>query len=228
MLSPLPGATPTKPGSATFPLPGIFPEIIDENGNKVSANEKGLLCIVKPWPSMLRTIWGDPDRYVSNYFSRAKKNGKPVYFTGDGSIYDEDGYIWITGRVDDVLNVSGHRIGTAEIESAIGHHPDVAEVAVVGKPDAIKGESIFAYVVLKTDHPKETLTAGIKEVVTKEIGPMARPENITYVPGLPKTRSGKIMRRLLRSVAKGETITQDISTLEDPTIVGKIQDSMKH
>ncbi len=227
MISPLPGVTPTKPGSATLPLPGIFPEIIDEDGNEMVPNEKGLLCVVKPWPSMIRTIWGDPDRFVENYFSRAKKHGKPVYFTGDGSIHDDDGYIWITGRVDDVLNVSGHRIGTAEIESAIGHHPLVAEVAVVGRPDEIKGEAIFAYVVLKDDKKAgQDLIKDINNVVRKEIGPIAKPDNLTFVPGLPKTRSGKIMRRLLRSLAKGEEITQDTSTLEDPSVVDKIKSSM--
>ena len=222
MITPLPGATPTKPGSATFPLPGIMAEIIDENGNIVKTNEKGLLCIVRPWPSMIRTIWGDPDRFVQNYFSRAKKNGKPVYFTGDGSIYDEDGYIWITGRVDDVLNVSGHRIGTAEIESAIGHHPGVAEVAVVGYPDDIKGEGIFAYVVLKDSNQNNELKNDINKVISKEIGAIAKADKIVFVPGLPKTRSGKIMRRILRTIAKGEEISQDTSTLEDPEVVRKI------
>ncbi len=227
MVTPLPGATPTKPGSATYPLPGIFPKIMTDTGEKMPNNEKGLLCITKPWPSMIRTVWGDPDRFVSNYFSRATVDGKPVYFTGDGAIYDEDGYIWITGRVDDVLNVSGHRLGTAEIESAIGHHAQVGEVAVVGKPDAIKGESIFAYVVLKapTENP-DGLKKEIQDVVRKEIGAMAKPETITFVPGLPKTRSGKIMRRLLRVIAKGEEITQDTSTLEDPSVVEKIRGSM--
>ncbi|MDH4127525.1 MAG: acetate--CoA ligase [Spirochaetota bacterium] len=226
MINPLPGATSTKPGSACFPLPGIIAEILDKNGNKKQANDKGLLCITRPWPSMIRTIWGDPDRYVKNYFSTVKKDGKPVYFTGDGASYDDDGYFWITGRVDDVLNVSGHRIGTAEIESAISHNHKVAEVAVVGKPDAIKGESIFAFVVLKESENHSETAKEINQTITKEIGAIAKADSITFVPGLPKTRSGKIMRRILRSIAKGEKITQDISTLEDPTIVDKIQKSI--
>jgi len=228
MISPLPGATPIKPGCATMPLPGIIAEIIDEDGNQKAIDEKGYLCITKPWPSMIRNIWGDPDRYVSSYFGTCKKDGKPVYFSGDGAIYDEDGYITITGRVDDVINVSGHRMGTAEIESAIAKHPSVAEVAVVGKPNDLKGESVFAYVVLKPevkDNAAEEveLYKEINQVITKEIGPIAKADDIKFVPGLPKTRSGKIMRRILRSIAKGEEITQDISTLEDPTIVAKIQ-----
>ncbi len=224
MISPLPAATPIKPASATFPLPGIFAEIIDEEGNKMPPNEKGLLCITKPWPSMIRTIWNDPDRFVKSYFSTAKKNGKPVYFSGDGAVYDEDGYIWITGRVDDVINVSGHRLGTAEIEASIKKHPHVAEVAVIGKPDDIKGESIFAYIVLKNDTIAEEIeiTKEINDIIKEEIGAIAKVDNFAFVPGLPKTRSGKIMRRILRSIAKGEEITQDTSTLEDPSIVEAI------
>jgi len=225
MISPLPAATPIKPGSATFPLPGIFAEIIDENGNKMPPHEKGLLCITKPWPSMIRTIWGDSERFIKSYFSTAKKNGKPVYFSGDGAIYDEDGYIFITGRVDDVINVSGHRLGTAEIESAIQKHPLVAEVAVVGKPDEITGESIFAYVVLKAAEElaeEIELMKEINEIIAKEIGNIAKVKDFAFVPGLPKTRSGKIMRRILRAIAKGEEIKQDTSTLEDPSVVEKI------
>jgi acetyl-CoA synthetase len=224
MISPLPAATPIKPGSATFPLPGIFAEIIDEEGNKMPAGEKGLLCITKPWPSMIRTIWGDPERFIKSYFSTAKKDGKPVYFSGDGAVYDEDGYIWITGRVDDVINVSGHRLGTAEIEAAIKKHPHVAEVAVVGRPDEIKGESIFAYIVLKDDNLAEEIeiTKEINEIIKEEIGAIAKVDNFAFVPGLPKTRSGKIMRRILRSIAKNEPITQDTSTLEDPKVVEAI------
>jgi len=225
MISPLPAAIPFKPGSATFPLPGIFAEIIDENGNKMPPNEKGLLCITKPWPSMIRTIWGDSERFIKSYFSTAKKNGKPVYFSGDGAIYDEDGYIWITGRVDDVINVSGHRLGTAEIEDAIKFHPDVAEVAVVGKPDEIKGESVFAYIVLKNPENIAEEVEFIKEVneiITREIGAIAKVDNFAFVPGLPKTRSGKVMRRILRAIAKGEEIKQDTSTLENPQVVEEI------
>jgi len=225
MISPLPAATPIKPASATFPLPGIFAEIIDENGNRMKPGEKGLLCITRPWPSMIRTIWGDPERFVKSYFSTAKKDGKPVYFSGDGAMYDEDGYIWITGRVDDVINVSGHRLGTAEIEAAIKKHPHVAEVAVVGKPDEITGESIFAYVVLKAsdDLGEEVeLMKEINEIISKEIGNIAKVKDFAFVPGLPKTRSGKIMRRILRAIAKGEEIKQDTSTLENPTVVEEI------
>lgn len=230
MISPLPGATPIKPGSATFPLPGIFAEIIDENGNKKAPNEKGYLCITKPWPSMIRTIWNDPDRFVHSYFGTCKKDGKPVYFSGDGAIYDEDGYIWITGRVDDVINVSGHRLGTAEIEAAIGHHPRVAECAVVGKPHDVKGESVFAFVVLKEDEgiaDEAEITKEINDIVAKDIGAIAKVEEFAFVPGLPKTRSGKIMRRILRAIAKGEEIKQDTSTLEDPSVVEKIQEIVK-
>jgi len=229
MISPLPAATPIKPGSATFPLPGIFAEIIDEEGNKMPPNEKGLLCITKPWPSMIRTIWGDPERFIKSYFSTAQKDGKPVYFSGDGAVYDEDGYIWITGRVDDVINVSGHRLGTAEIEAAIKKHPHIAEVAVVGRPDEIKGESIFAYIVLKDDNLAEEIEIikEINEIIKKEIGAIAKVDNFAFVPGLPKTRSGKIMRRILRSIAKNEPITQDTSTLEDSKVVEAIIEVVK-
>ena len=230
MITPLPAATPIKPGCATFALPGICAEIIDENGNKMAADEKGLLCITKPWPSMIRTIWGDSERFVDSYFSTAKKDGKPVYFSGDGAIYDEDGYIWITGRVDDVINVSGHRMGTAEIESAIQKHPDIAEVAVVGKPDEITGEAIFAYVVLKNNEnlgEEVELFKELNEIVKTEIGNIAKVSDIVFVPGLPKTRSGKVMRRILRAIAKCEEIKQDTSTLEDPSVVEKIEKIVK-
>jgi acetyl-CoA synthetase len=173
---------------------------------------------------MIRTIWRDPNRFVKSYFSTAKKLGEVVYFSGDGAMYDTDGYIWITGRVDDVINVSGHRLGTAEIEAAIKKHPNVAEVAVVGKPDEIKGESIFAYIVLKDDNLAEEIeiTKEINDIIKEEIGAIAKVDNFAFVPGLPKTRSGKIMRRILRSIAKGEPITQDTSTLEDPKVVEAI------
>ncbi|WP_457598866.1 acetate--CoA ligase [Hydrogenimonas sp.] len=227
MISPLPGATPIKPACATFPLPGIMAEVIERDGTPVQPGEQGLLCITKPWPSMIRTIWGDPERFKKSYFGDAKKEGKPVYFSGDGAIVDEDGYITITGRVDDVINVSGHRMGTAEVEAAIKKHPHVAEVAVVGRPDPIKGESIFAYIVLKnaddTFGEEAELAKEINDVIAKEIGNIAKCDTIKVVPGLPKTRSGKVMRRILRAIAKGEEIKQDISTLEDPGIVAKIQ-----
>ena len=225
MIAPLPAATPTKPGSATFPLPGIFAEVVDENGNRVGPGEKGLLVISKPWPSMIRTIWKNPKRFKESYFSRVSRNGKPLYFSGDGALYDEEGYIWVTGRVDDVINVSGHRLGTAEIEAVIKKHPRVAEVAVVGKPDPIKGESIFAYVVLKEDEglgDEVELSREINDIIAQEIGKIAVVDTIAFVPGLPKTRSGKIMRRILRAIARGEEIKQDTSTLEDPRVVEEI------
>jgi len=229
MITPLPGATPIKPGSATFPLPGIMAEIIDENGNPTPKGEKGFLCITKPWPSMIRNIWGDSDRFVKSYFGDCKKDGKPVYFSGDGAMYDDDGYIIITGRTDDVINVSGHRLGTAEIEAVLGHHTNVAEVAVVGKPDAIKGEGVFAYIVIKGEDSigeEIEMIQELNKLITKEIGNIAKLDGILFVPGLPKTRSGKIMRRILRSIAKSEAITQDTSTLEDPSVVTTIEDLM--
>ncbi len=223
MISPLPGATPIKPACATFPLPGIMAEVIDEDGTPKEINETGLLCITRPWPSMIRTIWGDDERYINSYFGTAKKNGKPVYFSGDGAIVDEDGYITITGRVDDVINVSGHRMGTAEIEAAVKKESSVAEVAVVGTPHEIKGESIFIYVVLKEGLSSGDIKERVNEVLSSEIGNIAKADNVVAVPGLPKTRSGKIMRRILRAIAKGEAITQDTSTLEDPAVVEAIQ-----
>ncbi|WP_276882567.1 acetate--CoA ligase [Campylobacter cuniculorum] len=232
MITPLPGATALKPGSATLPLPGIFAQIIDEEGNIKGEGEDGLLCIVKPWPSMIRGIWGDEKRYVESYFSQAKQNGKAVYFSGDGAFYDENGYITITGRTDDVVNVAGHRIGTAEIESAIAKHSSVAESAVVGVEDSIKGETLFAFVVLNRDSScdlgssVETLKE-LNDILRVEIGPIAKIEKILYTPGLPKTRSGKIMRRILRTIARGEEIKQDISTLEDSHIVQTIANLVK-
>ena len=230
MISPLPGATPIKPACATFALPGIIAEVIDEEGNPAPIGEKGFMCITKPWPSMIRTIWGDPERFVKSYFGDCKKEGKPVYFTGDGAMIDEEGYITITGRTDDVINVSGHRMGTAEVEAAIKKHSNVAAVAVVGKPHPIKGEGIFAYIVLKSEESlaeEIELTKEINNIIKKEIGAIALCDDIVFVPDLPKTRSGKIMRRILRSIVKNEEITQDTSTLEDPSIVGKIESIVK-
>ncbi|HEX5623487.1 MAG TPA: acetate--CoA ligase [Sulfuricurvum sp.] len=231
IVSPLPGATPIKPACATFPLPGIMAEILDpQTGEKVGAGESGYMCVTRPWPSMIRGVWGDKERFVKSYFGDVKKEGKPVYFTGDGANYDEEGYITITGRTDDVINVSGHRMGTAEVEAAIKKHPNVAEVAVVGKPHEIKGEGIFAYVVLKSDQgvaDEVEEVKAINKVIQKEIGNIALCDDILFAPGLPKTRSGKIMRRILRSIAKGEAITQDISTLEDPSIVAAIEAKVK-
>ncbi|PNV83632.1 MAG: acetate--CoA ligase [Sulfurimonas sp.] len=225
IVSPLPGATPIKPACATFPLPGIMAEILDENGVKSEVGEKGLMCVTRPWPSMIRGVWGDEERFIKSYFGDVKKDGKPVYFTGDGAIYDEEGYITITGRTDDVINVSGHRMGTAEVEAAVKKHPNVAEVAVVGKPHEIKGEGIFAYIVLKSDSgiaDEVEEVKAINKVIQKEIGNIALCDDVVFVTGLPKTRSGKIMRRILRSIAKVEEITQDTSTLEDPSIVATI------
>ena len=225
VVSPIPFATPIKPACATLALPGIMGEILDpQTGERVEVGETGYMCITKPWPSQIRNVWGDPDRYVKSYFGDVKKDGKPVYFTGDGAVYDENGYITITGRTDDVINVSGHRLGTAEIESAIKKHDGVAEVAVVAKADDIKGESIFAYVVLKDSNSSSELPKEINSVIASEIGNIAKADTIVEVPGLPKTRSGKVMRRILRAIAKGEAITQDTSTLEDPSVVDKIQE----
>jgi acetyl-CoA synthetase len=228
MISPLPGATPIKPGCATFALPGIIAEIIEEDGTPTPVGEKGFMCITKPWPSMIRNIWNDPDRFKKAYFGDCKKDGQPVYFTGDGAMIDEDGYITITGRTDDVINVSGHRMGTAEVEAAINKHDAVATVAVVGKPHDIKGEGIFAYIVLKDpSEASDDLKIAINKVIKKEIGAIALCDAIAFVPDVPKTRSGKIMRRILRSIVKGEAITQDTSTLEDPSIVGTIEKIVK-
>jgi acetyl-CoA synthetase len=225
IISPLPGATPTKPGSATLPLPGIEVEILDEHGEQVPTGEKGLLCITKPWPSMLRTVWNAPERYESTYFSTVSKQGVPVYFSGDGAYRDEDGYIVITGRVDDVINISGHRVGTAEVESVVAGHPAIAEAAVVTKPDEIRGERIVAFVVLNPNMSidETTLTKEANALLRKEISAMVSVSELYFVPGLPKTRSGKILRRILRTLARSEPFTADISTLENPDIVASIK-----
>ncbi|MGD8569668.1 MAG: acetate--CoA ligase [Gammaproteobacteria bacterium] len=225
MIAPVPGAVPTKPGSCTLPLPGIDAAIVDEQGNVIDTpNQGGYLVIRKPWPSMLRTIWGDEQRYKDTYWS---KFGGKYYLAGDSARRDEDGYFWIMGRIDDVLNVSGHRLGTMEVESALVAHPKVAEAAVVGHPDEVKGEGIFAFVVLKGERPEggidEELTQELRAWVADQIGPIAKPDEIRYADNLPKTRSGKIMRRLLRTIAKGEEITQDTSTLENEAILHQLQ-----
>ena len=230
MITPLPGATPTKPGSATLPLPGIIADIVDETGHSVGKGKGGILVIKKPWPSMLRTIWGDPERFKKTYFPEDFQ-GK-YYLAGDGATYDEDGYIRIMGRIDDVLNVSGHRLGTMEIESAlVANSALVAEAAVVGRPDDLTGEAVVAFVVLKQARPEgEAAKRMVKELqdwVSKEIGPIAKPRDIRFGDNLPKTRSGKIMRRLLRSIAKDEEITQDISTLENPAILEQLKQPQK-
>jgi acetyl-CoA synthetase len=226
MITPLPGATPLVPGSCTLPFPGIQAAVVDETGNEVPWGQGGFLVIKKPWPSMIRTIWGDPERFKKSYYP-ADFQGK-LYLAGDGAIRDpETGYFTITGRIDDVLNVSGHRMGTMEIESALVAHELVAEAAVVGRPDEVTGEAIVAFVVLKRPRPEgEEAAQIVKELqnwVAKEIGPIAKPKEIRFGDNLPKTRSGKIMRRLLRQLAKGEEITQDTSTLENPAILEQLK-----
>ena len=219
MISPLPGATPLKPGTATLPFFGILPEVVDDYGKPVPRNMGGKLVIRKPWPSMLRGIWGDPERYKSTYWSEVKG----CYFTGDGCRQDKDGYFWIVGRIDDVLNVAGHRIGTAEIESALVSHPSVAEAAVVGRPDELKGQALVCFVTLKTgQHATHELKAELRNHVGKEIGPVAKPDDIRFADALPKTRSGKIMRRLLKQVACGLEIKGDTTTLEDLSVLAKL------
>lgn len=222
MIAPIPGVTDLKPGSCTLPLPGIDAHIVDEEGSELTHGEGGYLVVRKPWPSMVRTIWNDDARFVDTYFAMFKNK---YYVVGDSAHLDKDGNFWIMGRIDDVLNVSGHRLGTMEIESALVSHEHVAEAAVVGKPHDVKGESIFAFVVMNMELPQgEEKTALIQELrnhVAKEIGPIAKPDDIRFGSNLPKTRSGKIMRRLLRSIAKGEEITSDISTLEDPNILNQ-------
>ncbi len=221
MISPLPGATPTKPGSATRPLPGVVAEVVDRQGNPVGTNQGGLLVIRKPWPAMLRTVYGDDERYRQQYWGQVPH----CYFTADGARRDEDGYLWIMGRVDDVLNVAGHRLSTMEIESALVHHPKVAEAAVVGQPDPIKGEGIACFVTLVGgESPTENLKKELREHVTKEIGALARPDEIRFTEALPKTRSGKIMRRLLRDIASGRQTTGDVTTLEDFSVLAKLRE----
>jgi acetyl-CoA synthetase len=226
MISPLPGATPTKPGSATFPLPGIFADIVDETGHSVGNGKGGVLVIKRPWPAMLRTIWGDPERFKKTYYPDEFKG--TYYLAGDGASFDDDGYIRIMGRIDDVLNVSGHRLGTMEIESALVANPKVAEAAVVGRPDELTGESICAFVVLKQGRPEgddaKKIVKELQDWVGKEIGAIAKPRDIRFGDNLPKTRSGKIMRRLLRSIARGEEITQDVTTLENPAILQQLSE----
>ena len=218
LMTPLPAATPLKPGSATFPFFGIEPVILDEEGNEVEGNPAtGYLCIKTAWPGIMRTVYGDHERFLDTYFRRFPG----YYMTGDGVLRDEDGYYWITGRVDDVLNVSGHRLGTAEVEGAIGQHDAVAEAAVVGYPHDIKGQGIYAYVTLMTgESASDAVETGIKQAVRQHIGPIATPDKIQFTPALPKTRSGKIMRRILRKIAEGDiSDLGDTSTLADPTVV---------
>jgi acetyl-CoA synthetase len=224
MISPVPGVTATKPGSCTQPLPGVFADIVDDSGQSVTQSGKGgYLVIRKPWPSLARTIWQDNERYLSTYW---EKFNNRFYVAGDGAHRDAQGYFWIVGRIDDVLNVAGHRLGTMEIESALVAHPRIAEAAVVGRPHEIKGESVFAFVVCRGARPEgdvSKLTEELRTWVAQQLSPIARPDDIRFADALPKTRSGKIMRRLLRAIARGEEITQDVSTLENPGIVTQLR-----
>ncbi len=221
LITPLPGAIPTKPGSATRPFPGIVAEVVDRQGNALPANQGGFLVIRKPWPAMLRTIYGDDERYKQQYWSQVPH----CYFTADGSRQDEDGYFWIMGRVDDVINVAGHRLSTMEVESALVHHDKVAEAAVVGRPDELKGEGLVGFVTLRGGiSPTEDLKGELKEHVVRQIGALARPDDIRFTDSLPKTRSGKIMRRLLRDIAGGKQTTQDTTTLEDFSVLAKLRE----
>jgi acetyl-CoA synthetase len=228
MISPLPGVTATKPGSATQPLPGIFPAVVDATGKPVPAGSGGKLVVTKPWPSALRTVYRDPNRYKAAYWSEIGGPGglekDPYYFTGDGARCDKDGYFWLMGRIDDVINVAGHRLGTAEIESALVSHPHVAEAAVVGKPDELKGTSICAFVTPKKEFKGKISVDELKKHVSKEIGALARPDAIRFTDALPKTRSGKIMRRLLRDIAAGRETVGDTTTLEDLSVLSGLRD----
>jgi acetyl-CoA synthetase len=228
MITPLPGVTALRPGSCTLPLPGIMAAIVDEIGHDVPNGQGGMLVVKRPWPSMIRTIWGDPDRFRKSYFP--DELGGKYYLAGDGAVRDrENAYFTIMGRIDDVLNVSGHRLGTMEVESALVANPMVAEAAVVGRPDEMTGEALCAFVVLKQARPSgdaaKKVANELRDWVGKEIGPIAKPKDIRFGDNLPKTRSGKIMRRLLRSLAKGETITQDTSTLENPAILDQLKET---
>jgi len=225
MVTPLPGAIPTKPGSATLPFPGIQADVVDLEGNPVGEGEGGYLIVRHPWPGMMRTVYGDPERFRRTYWEHIPpKDGQYVYFAGDGARRDAEGYFWVMGRVDDVINVSGHRLGTMEVESALVSHPSVAEAAVVSKPDELKGEDIVAFVTLEGSYqPSEELSKELKQHVVKEIGAIARPGEIRFTDALPKTRSGKIIRRLLRSIAAGQEVSGDTSTLEDRGVLDKLR-----
>jgi acetyl-CoA synthetase len=221
MITPLPGATPTKPGSATRPFFGVVPEVVDKDGKPVPTGDGGYLVIKSPWPGMLRTIYGDPERYVEQYWKRFPG----IYFTGDGARCDSDGYFWIMGRVDDVINVAGHRLGTMEVESALVSHAKVAEAAVVGRPDDLKGQALVAFVTVQVAYkPDDALRVELKEHVAREIGAIARPDEIRFSEALPKTRSGKIMRRLLRDIASGKETIGDTTTLEDYSVLARLRE----
>jgi acetyl-CoA synthetase len=219
MISPLPGATPTKPGSATRPLPGVVADVQTREGESVPPGGGGYLVLTQPWPAMLRTLYGDPDRYVSQYWSQLPGR----YFTGDGARMDKDGYFWIMGRIDDVINVSGHRLSTMEVESALVAHDKVAEAAVVGRLDDLKGQAIAAFVTLQSgQQPSDELKHELRQWVAKEIGSLAKPDDIRFTDALPKTRSGKIMRRLLREIAAGGEVKGDVTTLEDLSVITRL------
>jgi len=225
MISPLPGATPTKPGSATRPLPGIAANVLHKDGTPALPNEGGFLVIERPWPGMLRTIFGDHDRFQKTYFSEIHG----VYFAGDGARKDADGYFWVMGRVDDVINVAGHRLSTMEVESALVSHPKVAEAAVVGRPDDLKGQAIVAFVTPRMGvNADDALAKELREHVTTQIGALARPEEVRFTEALPKTRSGKIMRRLLREIASGSKARGDTTTLEDQGVLERLAQSFAH
>ncbi len=226
LISPLPGSTDLKPGSATTPLFGIVPEVVDGDGKVLEGPASGNLCLARSWPGQMRTVYGDHQRFIDTYF----KTYPGKYFTGDGCRRDQDGYYWITGRVDDVINVSGHRLGTAEVESALVGNTNVAEAAVVGYPHDIKGQGIYAFVTTKAGvAPTDALSEELKKFVGREISPIARPDVIQFAPGLPKTRSGKIMRRILRKIAEGDTKSLgDISTLADPSVVDDLVKNARH
>ena len=222
MISPIPGASATPPGSATRPLPGIHYEILNGEGDPVGVDEGGFLCITKPWPGMLRGVHGDPERYIEQYWSKFPSRG--IYFAGDGARRDKNGNFWVMGRVDDVMNVAGHRLSTMEVESALVSHPAVAEAAVVGRPDEIKGTGVVGFVSLEGDHKaSEELRSALKQHVAKEIGPIARPDEVRITDSLPKTRSGKIMRRLLRDIAAGRAPAGDTTTLEDYSVLARLR-----
>jgi acetyl-CoA synthetase len=219
LIAPMPGAVPAKPGSGTLPMPGIIPDIVDLKGFEVGTDHEGFLILRRPWPGMIRNIWGDPDRYKEQYWSRVPG----AYFTGDAARRDADGYYWVLGRVDDVMNVSGHRLSTMEVESALVKHPAVAEAAVVGKPHEITGQAVCCFVTLKKgDFSHEQLGKDLRQWVAHEIGPFARPEEIRFTDALPKTRSGKIMRRLLREIVTNNTVAGDVTTLEDMNVITKL------
>ena len=220
MITPLPGVTPCKPGSATLPFFGVKPQVVDDLGKEVPLGQAGKLIIAQPWPSMLRTLWGDDKRYQETYFS----DFPGIYFTGDGARRDEDGYFWIVGRLDDVLNISGHRLGTAEVESALVAHPKVAEAAAVGRPHDLKGQALVVFVTLKAGvKTNDALKAELRNHVGKEIGAIAKPDEVRFAPALPKTRSGKIMRRILKQIAAGQVIKGDTTTLEDVSVIAALQ-----